>query len=110
MKVCCRIWLDNDGKAFGHGPYQILAKVRETGSLNEAAKSLDMSYNKVWKTIRMVEENLGFKLLEKTAGGASGGGSALTRAGEDMLEKYGAFQNEAKETVDKLFRKYFPEL
>ena len=33
-----KLWLEKDGKAFGEGPYQLLAGILETGSLSNAAK------------------------------------------------------------------------
>ena len=37
MKVGYKIWLENNGKAFGSGPCELLKGVQETSSLNQAA-------------------------------------------------------------------------
>lgn len=107
MKICCRLWIDNNGKAFGLGPYRILSEVKKHGSLNQAARELGMSYNKAWKTVQMAEEKMGFQLLQSMAGGKSGGGSTLTPQAEDLLERYGRFTREANQAVSDLFEKYF---
>ena len=40
-KLRYKIWLDQDGKAFGQGPYHLLAGIKETGSLSQAARQLN---------------------------------------------------------------------
>jgi len=108
VKICCHLWIDNEGKAFGQGPYRILKEVDKSGSLNQAVKNMDISYNKAWKIIHMVEERMNLKLLESAAGGKSGGGSTLTPEAIDLLERYGAFQEEAHSAIETIFDKYFP--
>jgi molybdate transport system regulatory protein len=109
MKICCHLWIDNDGKAFGEGPYRILSEVQKLGSLNKAAKKMDLSYNKAWKTIQMVEQRMNIKLLECSTGGKTGGGSTLTPEALDILERYGLFKQETTEAVNTIFNKYFPQ-
>ena len=96
MKVVCKIWIDQDGKAFGDGPYELLKKVEKTASLHKAAGQMGMAYSKAWKLIRSMEQRLGFFLLDRKVGGRSGGGSQITprqkslccaTAGFDMRRK-----------------------
>lgn len=47
MKVAHKVWLDNEGKAFGEGPYQLLKRIEERGSLQQATTDMKMSYRKV---------------------------------------------------------------
>lgn len=107
MKLCYKIWIDNDGKAFGTGPYNVLYSIDKYGSLNEAAKKLNMSYTKAWKLINMVEERLGFKIIERHIGGNDGGGSYLTIEAKEFMKKYEAFRLDAEEALDTLYNKYF---
>ena len=53
------------------------------------------------------EEGLGFALTERVSGGRQGGGSRVTVEGRNMMEKYLAFEKEAREAVDLVFEKYF---
>ena len=46
MKIAYRVWLDNNGKAFGEGPYRVLKQIGKTGSLHRAAMDLKISYGK----------------------------------------------------------------
>jgi len=107
MKLAYKVWLDNNGKAFGEGPYELLKHVRETGSLHQAAIRMGMSYRKAWLTIQASEQRLGFSLLERTVGGASGGGSHITPAGRVFITKYELFRGEVSRTLEIVYQKYF---
>ena len=107
MKIAYKIWLENNGKAFGEGPFQLLRMVVKKGSLLQAAKSLGMSYQKAWFIIRMCEERLGFTMLERRIGGIAGGGSRVTEAGQEFLENYGRFRKETEKKLNAAFQKYF---
>ena len=107
MEFDYRIWLIKNGKAFGKGPYDLLRAVSQRGSLNEAAKTMGMSYSKAWKTVNMIEKRLGFALLRREAGGSSGGGSYLTAEAEALLCQYGQFLAQADRILAELFQQYF---
>ena len=107
MRVICKIWLDNHGKAFGEGPYELLKRVEKTKSLNEAAHQMDMSYSKAWKLIQTMEKRLGFTLLDKQIGGIFGGGSQVTPEGSEFLKRYEQFKKEAAGAVEKVYKRHF---
>ena len=107
MKVACKIWLDDHGKVFGEGPYELLRRVEETNSLHEAASQMRMSYSKAWKLIRTLEKRLGFLLLDRKVGGLSGGGSQVTSKGKELMKRYELFEKEAREAVDKAYQRHF---
>jgi molybdate transport system regulatory protein len=107
MKMEYDIWLDNDGKAFGEECLRLLETVEKTGSLNKAARELNLSYGCVMKTLQSCEKKLGFALLERTIGGPSGGGSCLTPGAKILLAKYRLFHDELSENIAQIFRKYF---
>lgn len=107
MKVGYKVWLDNGGKAFGDGPYELLKKVDETHSLHHAAKEMGMAYSKAWRLIRTLEERLRFPLLERKVGGQSGGGSLVTRQGRNLLNQYEGFRRDVNIHLGKIFRKHF---
>lgn len=106
MRVCYRIWLDNRGKTFGEGPYRLLQGVVETGSLHQASARLRMSYRKAWTMLNSIEKNLGFLLLERKVGGASGGGSTVTPAGKELMLHYEAFRKEVEQKIEQTFEKH----
>lgn len=107
MRVCYRIWLDNDGKVFGEGPYRLLRGVVQTGSLHQAAAQMRMSYRKAWNTLNQIEERLGFHLLERKAGGPSGGGSTITPAAAELMHHYEGFREEVKLAIEQIYRRHF---
>ncbi len=107
MKAVLKLWLDQDGKAFGDGPYELLKKVETTGSLHKAAAQMGMAYSKAWKLIRMIEQRLGFRILEREVGGRSGGGSRITPRGKDLMSCYAKLHKEAQEAVNRIFERRF---
>ena len=107
MKVAYKIWLDQNGKAFGDGPYELLKGVEKTASLHKAAGHMGMAYSKAWKLIQTMEKRLGFVLLKKKIGGLSGGGSQVTPKGKELMKHYGRFQRDVKEALDKIYLKHF---
>jgi molybdate transport system regulatory protein len=107
MKVAYRVWLDNNGKAFGEGPYRLLKLIDKTGSINRAAGELGMSYRKAWNVLKMIEEKLGFELIERKTGGMDGGGSRITEQGREMIKKYELFRQEVEASLVNIFKKYF---
>ena len=107
MKVAFKIWFDNNGKAFGEGPCELLRRVEKTNSLHQAAHQMGMSYSKAWKLIQMMEKRLGFTLLDKKVGGLSGGGSRVTPRAKDFIERYERFEMEAIKAIEKAYKKNF---
>lgn len=109
MKVAYKVWLDNDGKAFGEGPYQLLKRIEEKGSLHQAAIDMKMSYRKAWLTLNAIETKLGFALLHRQVGGTSGGGSQITDAGRELIAHYEAFRKDVKEALEAIYKKHFDQ-
>jgi molybdate transport system regulatory protein len=107
MKAVLKLWLDQDGKAFGDGPYELLKRIEATGSLHKAAAQMEMAYSKAWKMTRMIEQRLGFMVLEREVGGRLGGGSRITPRAEELMSCYTVFREEAQEAVNRIFQKRF---
>jgi molybdate transport system regulatory protein len=107
MRLAYKVWIDRDGKAFGEGPYRLLKLVEKTGSLNQAAMEMKMSYRKAWLTVRSIEEKLGFSLLERHTGGRAGGGSTITPEGVEFMKHYERFRAEVKEVLESTYLKHF---
>ena len=107
MKVAYKVWLDQDGKAFGDGPYDLLKRVGKTKSLHQAAHQMGMSYSKAWRLIRTLEERLSFPLLERKVGGQSGGGSQLTPMARNLMKDYKQFRNDVKKAIEKIYQRHF---
>lgn len=107
MKVSYKVWLDNHGKAFGEGPYELLKRVEKTKSLHQAANQMRMAYSKAWRLIVTIEKRLGFPLLERKVGGQCGGGSWVTPQGKELIKRYRLFQKDVKTSLEKIYRTHF---
>lgn len=107
MEVSASLRLVRGEKVFGPGIARLLEGVDELGSLRRSAGRMGMSYNKAWHILQHCEAQLGFPLLHRHSGGVGGGGASLTPEGRDMLERYRAFEKEAREALDRLAQKYF---
>jgi len=102
-----KIWLCNNGKAFGEGPYDILQRIDRLESLSKAAKEINMSYSQAWNLINKMEKRLGFKLLTREVGGNTGGGSYLTKEARELMHRYDKFIKEADDLLNLLYQKHF---
>lgn len=102
-----KIWLDNNGKAFGIGPCQLLKGVSETGSLNKAAKTMEMSYSQAHTLFKTLSKRLGFPLIMGRTGGVDGGGTVVTEEAKELMKKYEAFMSECDSFIQSTFQKYF---
>lgn len=99
-----RLWLQDGGvPVFGMGICQLLQGVQSTGSLRRAASDMDMAYSKAWRIVQRAEGHLGFALIARRVGGASGGGSALTEEGRALVEAFLRFADQVQATVDGLY-------
>jgi molybdate transport system regulatory protein len=107
MKVSYKIWLDQGGKVFGDGPYELLQRVKKTGSLHQAANQMGMSYSKAWRLIRTLEERLGFTLLQRKVGGDSGGGSYVNPIAIYLMSHYERFRKDVKEAIEEVYQRHF---
>jgi len=100
-----RVLLTRDDPAhpftMGRGVAELLHGVREFGSLNQAAKELNMAYSKAWTLMRTMEASFGAPLLSRD--GAHG--SSLTADGERLLKLYDG----ADAAVSEYARKALPE-
>lgn len=107
MKVAYKVWLDNDGKAFGEGPYAVLKQIEKAGSLHQAAIDLHISYRKAWTMLQTAEKKLGFALIDRKVGGISGGGSQITPSGKEFMRIYEKFRKDIEDVLEKTYRKHF---
>ena len=101
-----KIWIE-DGQGnviFGSGRLKILKAIQRHGSINAAAKELNMGYRAVWARIHATEKRLGEQLLVKQSGGSAGGGSQLTPLAEFLIEKFGNVQKNIEKETDTQFK------
>lgn len=109
MKIRTKVWIDDDkgNVIFGSGREHMLEAINRLGSMNKAAKELNMSYRALWGRIKSTEERLGAEVLVRKAGGGKECGSGLTPVGEDFLRKYKRLKERVLTVADQEFAKLF---
>lgn len=83
----------------GPGKAELLALIAETGSLSEAARRMDMSYNRAWLHVKVMNESFTQPLINSTRGGAGKGGAELTETGREVLALYRRLEAEAAQAT-----------
>ncbi len=110
MEIRSKLWIEVDGQpVFGRGRRYLLQAIDKCGSINQAAKEINISYRKAWGYIRAMEERLNIKLLERQTGGKDGGGATLTEDAREFLKKYEALESGIQEIVDERFKYIFTD-
>lgn len=108
MEIKSKLWIEVERKpVFGRGRRFLLEAIEKYGSINQAAKEINISYRKAWGYITAMEERLGIKLVERQTGGKGGGGAVLTEGARIFLRKYKALEEGMRELVDKRFDEVF---
>lgn len=72
----------------GPGKADLLAAIRETGSIAAAGRQLGMSYQRAWSLVMALNGQFDAPVVTGAKGGSRGGGSALTPFGEEVLACY----------------------
>lgn len=85
-----KFWLETEeGYIFGEGPFQLLHKISECGTLSGAASEMGMSYRHAWGIVKEVENKMRMSLLKTHKGGTQGGGGAeLTEEAKELVSRY----------------------
>ena len=84
---------------------KLLRQIAKSGSLLKASEKLGISYNKAWnmlESLNLVSED---SVLEKIRGGKGGGGAALTKYGNQILEEYNAIEKVVNQFNEQLNKK-----
>jgi molybdate transport system regulatory protein len=106
VTVHFRLWLESpSGIVFGPGRAMLLAKIEETGSLNQAAKALGISYRAAWGKLKKTEEILGIALCNKTRGRR---GYTLTDEGKSILSDFLAWHAGVRDHACRSAQKKLP--
>jgi molybdate transport system regulatory protein len=76
--------------AMGPGKADLLAAIREHGSISAAARAMSMSYRRAWLLVDAMNRCWAEPLVHAVPGRAEGSGAKLSALGEDMLQRYRA--------------------
>lgn len=76
------------GAWMGPGKADLLEGIQRTGSIAAAGREMGMSYKRAWQLVETMNGMFRDPLVERTRGGAKGGGATVTQAGERVLAAY----------------------
>lgn len=98
-----RLWLEGpEGTFLGYGRVVLLERIRESGSIAEAARSMEMSYKHAWDLLGSMNRQAGCKLVETSRGGKSGGGARLTPTGERAIVVFRDYHARMQEVLQEM--------
>ncbi|CAI3108841.1 Molybdenum-pterin-binding protein MopA [Acinetobacter calcoaceticus] len=99
LKLQIRI-LSERNIAFGPGKADLLEAIERTGSISQAAKSMNMSYRRAWQLVDTMNQCFETALVETQTGGTHGGGAAVTALGQKVLEQYRQMEINARQALE----------
>ena len=85
----------------------LLMLVDETHSVRAAGQRMQLSYSSCWNSIRTLESQLNYPLIQRSQGGSGGSASVLTDQGRQLLERYFQFEQAMKDQADARYDRYF---
>lgn len=83
----------------GPGKARLLRLVKETGSISEGARKMQMSYMRAWTLIKTMNVCFREPVITTTRGGEDRGGAKLTKMGEHLLRLYEQLEAQAMEST-----------
>lgn len=85
-KVNGSLWIEGNGTRFwGPGPVELLELIEATGSINQAAKEMGMSYKKAWEIVNRLNNMATTPMVVTATGGEKGGGSSISEEARQMI-------------------------
>jgi molybdate transport repressor ModE-like protein len=111
LYIKTKTWMENQygDLLFGKGKTEILEYIHEFGSIAKAAEKLDMSYKKAWSHIQILQKNLDDVLVITQKGGGEQGGTTLTSAAYEYIDRYRQLQEEIEAFANERFNALFLE-
>lgn len=108
IRIKSKLWLEIGRRpVFGKGRMSLLEGIDRYGSINRAAKHVNISYRKAWGYIKTMEERFEVKLVQRQTGGRNGGGTTLTEEAREFMRKFEELEHGVREMVDERFRNIF---
>jgi molybdate transport system regulatory protein len=81
---------------------ELLMAIEKTGSISKAAKEVPMSYKTAWEAVDSMNNLSQKPVVQKATGGSGGGGTTLTRYGQNLIESYQQLQKEHQKFLKRL--------
>ena len=87
LRLSIRLDLAN-GDRIGPGKIALLEAIQAKGSITSAALHLGMSYRRAWLLVKAINDALQQPAVAASQGGIDGGGTVLTRYGQEVIRLY----------------------
>ena len=94
---------ENNNIIIGEGRAKILEHIDRTGSMNQTAKLMKMSYKAVWSKIKTTEKHMNACIVHTDRKD----GSRLSQEGRALLKKYKLLKTQCMSADDKIFSGIF---
>jgi molybdate transport system regulatory protein len=108
MEIRSKLWIEVNGEPiFGKGRSCLLNAIDRHGSINRAAKEVNITYRKAWSYLDTMESRLGVKLVERKTGGRNGGGAILTDTARQLIRNYEQMEREVTALANRRFSGIF---
>ena len=109
FSVRVKLTLHAGERFFGPGICELLEKIDEYGSIQSAAKQMEMSYTKAWKILNRAEKAMSCRLIRRLNGGTGGGSSVLTDQGRAAVKAFRTMERKLQEESERLYEEYWKQ-
>lgn len=105
-KVNGSLWIEGNGTRFwGPGPVELLGHIEATGSINQDAKQMGMSYKKAWEIVNRLNAMAANPMVITAAGGEKGGGSSISEEARQMIAYHRQLRERFKQFLEEETKK-----
>ncbi len=107
LNVDGRIWISTpEGKFVGKGRIELMEKIKEFGSIRQAAAAMQMSYRQAWQLIDDMNTKAKTPLVLSQRGGKGGGNATVTEKGEAIITLFNSFNQQFQKLLAQEAKKF----
>ncbi|CAM4384521.1 molybdate transport system regulatory protein [Pedobacter westerhofensis] len=102
LKLNGKLWIElNGSKLVGPGRVELLERIRDCGSIRQAALQMNMSYRQAWQMIEDMNTRLDAPVVISQRGGKGGGNAVVTEKGEMVIVEFKSFYKKFQQFLSK---------
>lgn len=91
------------GAVLGETRIRLLEAMDKYGSIAQAARRVPLSYKAAWDALDDLNNLADFPVIERSVGGAGGGGTRLTDYGRRLVAMFRAIEHEYGSVIDQVY-------
>ena len=104
--VKVKLTLHRQERYFGPGVCELLERIDDNGSIQAAARQMNMSYTKAWKILNRAEKEMDRRLILRMNGGKNGGSSSLTPEGRRAVNAFREMEQRLQKESERILSEY----